>query len=170
MIPMPKDSPSAWVNHTVTADEAGGTVQDILTGPMGVSRRMIQRLTRAKGLQHNRRAAWLNAKVRAGDVVSARIHPAESAGLAPVPMDLRVVYEDGEVLAIDKPPFLLVHPTSPEQDRTLAHGVAHHLRSRGRTPACIRCTASTVTRRGWCCSRRRDTRTTGWTCSCAAGS
>ncbi|HYR11027.1 MAG TPA: RluA family pseudouridine synthase [Longimicrobium sp.] len=128
---MPNESPSAWVNHTVTPDQAGRTVQEILTGPMSVSRRMIQRLTRAKGLQHNRRAAWLNAKVRAGDVVSARLHPAESAGLAPVPMDLRVVYEDAEVLAVDKPPFLLVHPTSPEQDRTLAHGVAHHLAQQG---------------------------------------
>ncbi len=128
---MSNESPSAWVNHTVTADQAGRTVQDILTGPMGVSRRMIQRLTRARGLQHNRRAAWLNAKVRAGDVVSARLHPAESAGLPPVPMDLQIVYEDGEVLALDKPPFLLVHPTSPEQDRTLAHGVAHHLAQQG---------------------------------------
>lgn len=128
---MPNESPSAWVNHTVTSDEAGRTVQDILTGPMSVSRRMIQRLTRAKGLQHNRRAAWLKSKVRAGDVVSARLNPAESAGLLPVPMDLRVVYEDAEVLAVDKPPFLLVHPTSPEQDRTLAHGVAHHLAERG---------------------------------------
>ena len=128
---MPNESPSAWVNHTVTPEQAGRTVQEILTGPMSVSRRMIQRLTRAKGLQHNRRAAWLNAKVRAGDVVSARLHPAESAGLAPVPMDLRVVYEDAEVLAVDKPPFLLVHPTSPEQDRTLAHGVAHHLAQQG---------------------------------------
>lgn len=128
---MPNESPSAWVNHTVTSDEAGRTVQDILTGPMSVSRRMIQRLTRAKGLQHNRRAAWLKSKVRAGDVVSARLNPAESAGLPPVPMDLQVVYEDAEVLAVDKPPFLLVHPTSPEQDRTLAHGVAHHLAEHG---------------------------------------
>ncbi|HEX2206226.1 MAG TPA: RluA family pseudouridine synthase [Longimicrobium sp.] len=128
---MPKDTPFAWVNHTVTAGEAGHTVQEILTGPMGVSRRMIQRLTRARGLQHNRRAAWLNARVRAGDVVSARVHPAESGGLAPVPMDLRVIYEDADVLVVDKPPFLLVHPTSPAQDRTLAHGVAHHLGERG---------------------------------------
>lgn len=128
---MQKDTPHAWVNHTVTPDEAGRTVQDVLTGPMGVSRRMIQRLTRAKGLQHNRRAAWLKTKVRAGDVVSARLHPAESTGLAPVEMELRVVMEDAEVLAVDKPPFLLVHPTSPEQDRTLAHGVAHHLLRRG---------------------------------------
>jgi 23S rRNA pseudouridine1911/1915/1917 synthase len=130
-MPMPNESPSAWVNHTVAPEEAGRTVQDILTGPMSVSRRMIQRLTRAKGLQHNRRAAWLKSKVRAGDVVSARLNPAESAGLAPVPMELRVLYEDAEVLAVDKPPFLLVHPTSPEQDRTLAHGVAHHLAEQG---------------------------------------
>ena len=130
--PMPNDAPSAWVNHTVTPDQAGRTVQEILTGPMGVSRRMIQRLTRAKGVQHNRRAAWLTARVRAGDTVSARLHADRSTpGLAPVPMELRVVYEDAEVLALDKPPFLLVHPTAPEQDRTLAHGVAHHLAQRG---------------------------------------
>lgn len=112
-------------------DEAGRTVQEILTGPMGVSRRMIQKLTRAKGLQHNRRPAWLSAKVRAGDVVAARLQGGESAGLEPVHMELAVVHEDGEVLVVDKPPFLLVHPTSPEQDRTLAHGVAWHLRQQG---------------------------------------
>jgi 23S rRNA pseudouridine1911/1915/1917 synthase len=32
---------------------------------------------------------------------------------------------------VDKPPFLLVHPTSPDQDRTLAHGVAWHIRQQG---------------------------------------
>ena len=112
-------------------DEAGRTVQAILTGPMGVSRRMIQKLTRARGLQHNRRPAWLSARVRAGDVVAARLQGGESVGLDPVQMELAVVHEDGDVLVVDKPPFLLVHPTSPEQDRTLAHGVAWHLRERG---------------------------------------
>jgi 23S rRNA pseudouridine1911/1915/1917 synthase len=133
--PMPQpptpDLPHRWTEHTVLPDEAGRTVQDILTGPMGVSRRMIQKLTRAKGLRHNRRAAWLSAKVRAGDVIAARLQTGENAGLEPVEMELAVVYEDAEVLVLDKPPFLLVHPTSPEQDRTLSHGVAWHLRQQG---------------------------------------
>jgi 23S rRNA pseudouridine1911/1915/1917 synthase len=129
--PSTPDHPHRWAEHTVLPDEAGRTVQDILTGPMGVSRRMIQKLTRAKGLRHNRRPAWLSAKVRAGDVVAARLQPAETAGLEPVEMELAVVHEDAEVLVVDKPPFLLVHPTSPEQDRTLAHGVAWHLRQQG---------------------------------------
>ncbi|MFL5537391.1 MAG: RluA family pseudouridine synthase [Longimicrobiaceae bacterium] len=115
-----------WLEHTVTAEEAGRTVQEVLTGPMQVSRRMIQRLTRAKGILLNRRAAFLGRKVKAGDVVAARVGVDEAAGLAPVEMPLSVVHEDGEVLVIDKPPFLLVHPTSPEQRETLSHGVAHH--------------------------------------------
>jgi 23S rRNA pseudouridine1911/1915/1917 synthase len=130
--PSTPELPHRWTEHTVQSEEAGRTVQDILTGPMGVSRRMIQKLTRAKGLQHNRRPAWLAAKVRAGDVVAARLLTGESAaGLEPVEMDLAIHHEDAEVLVVDKPPFLLVHPTAPDQDRTLAHGVAWHLRQRG---------------------------------------
>src|SRR3954453_10046876 len=77
-----------WLEHTVTDDEAGRTVQEVLTGPMQVSRRMIQRLTRAKGILLNRRGAFLGRKVKAGDVVAARVGVEEAAGLAPVPMAL----------------------------------------------------------------------------------
>jgi 23S rRNA pseudouridine1911/1915/1917 synthase len=129
--PSTPELPHRWTEHTVQPDEAGRRVQDILTGPMGVSRRMIQKLTRAKGLRHNRKPAWLAAKVRAGDVIAARLQMGETAGLEPVEMELAIVHEDAEVLVIDKPPFLLVHPTAPEQDRTLAHGVAWHLREQG---------------------------------------
>lgn len=123
--------PRRWAEHTVTPEEAGATVQEILTGAMRISRRMIQRLTRSQGVQLNRRAAFLGRKVKAGDVVSARVAPEEEEVLTPVPMELAVVHEDAEVLVLDKPPFLLVHPTSPGQGRTLAHGVAHHFREQG---------------------------------------
>jgi 23S rRNA pseudouridine1911/1915/1917 synthase len=64
-------------------------------------------------------------------VVSARLQEGASGGLEPVEMELRVVHEDADVLVVDKPPLLLVHPTSPDQRRTLAHGVAWHLREQG---------------------------------------
>src|SRR5688500_4551728 len=111
--PSTPELPHRWTEHTVQPDEAGSRVQDILTGPMGVSRRMIQKLTRAKGLRHNRKPAWLAAKVRAGDVIAARLQMGETAGLEPVEMELAIVHEDAELLVIDKPPFLLVHPTAP---------------------------------------------------------
>ena len=120
-----------WTEHRVAEDEAGRTVQEILTGPMGISRRMIQKLTRARGITLNRRPAFLGRKVRAGDEVAARIAFDEAAGLEPVEMALDVVHEDAEVLVLNKPPFVLVHPTSPEQTATLAHGVAHHFARSG---------------------------------------
>jgi RluA family pseudouridine synthase len=120
-----------WLDHTVTQEEAGRTVQEVLTGPMQVSRRMIQKLTRAQGILLNRRAPFLGRKVKAGDVLSARVQHDEEPGLVPVQMPLAIVHEDDDVLVLDKPPFILVHPTRPEETGTLAHGVAHYLATHG---------------------------------------
>ncbi|MDB4950558.1 MAG: hypothetical protein JWM27_3207 [Gemmatimonadetes bacterium] len=126
MPPPRKPRPERWTEHAVTAEQAGATVQEVLTGPLGVSRRMIQRLTRSDGIRLNRRTAYLGKKVREGDVVSVRMSANEDAGLEPEEMPLSIVHEDADVLVLDKPPHVFVHPTSPEQRGTLAHGIAHH--------------------------------------------
>lgn len=120
-----------WTRHEVTADEAGRTVQEILTGPLRVSRRMIQRLTRSGGIRLDRRPTHLQRKVRTGEEVAARISMAEEPGLEPVAMPLAIVYEDDDLLVLDKAPFLLVHPVAPHHTETLAHGLAHHFLARG---------------------------------------
>lgn len=120
-----------WIEHRVTAEQAGQTVEQILVGALGISRRMIQRLTRARGIQRNRQPAHLAGKVRAGDVIAARAAFEEPATLAPIPMELDVVLEDSHVLVVNKPPSVLVHPTAPNHRRTLAHGVAWHWAQQG---------------------------------------
>jgi RluA family pseudouridine synthase len=123
--------PGRWVKHEVTEEEAGRTVQEILTGPLRVSRRMIQRLTRSDGIRLNRHPTHLQRRVRAGEVVAARVAAAEESGLEPVEMPLDVVYEDDDLLAVNKAPFLLVHPVAPHHRATLAHGLTHYFLSRG---------------------------------------
>jgi RluA family pseudouridine synthase len=127
----PSERPARWTQHIVAGEEAGKTVEQLLTGSMRISRRMIQRLTRARGIQVNRRPAYLSRAVKAGDVISALVDWPEESGLVPVAMQLAIPYEDGDLLVVDKPPFMLVHPTSPQHDATLAHGVAHHLLQQG---------------------------------------
>jgi RluA family pseudouridine synthase len=46
-------------------------------------------------------------------------------------MELDIVYEDGDLLVANKPPFVLVHPTMAEHRSTLAHGIAFHLQEQG---------------------------------------
>ena len=49
-----------------------------------------------------------------------------------MPLDLDIVYEDEDVLVINKPPGLVVHPGAGTQGRTtLVEGVAHYLKSKG---------------------------------------
>ncbi|WP_081857072.1 RluA family pseudouridine synthase [Tumebacillus flagellatus] len=120
-----------WVEHTITESEAGQTVEDVLTGTLSISRRMIQKLTRSKGIQLNRKPAFLSKKVRVGDVVRAALSFEEEAGLEPVEMPLNILFEDADLLVLNKPPFLLVHPTSPQQTGTLSHGLAYHYQQQG---------------------------------------
>ncbi|MBA2245810.1 MAG: RluA family pseudouridine synthase [Gemmatimonadetes bacterium] len=120
-----------WVEHSVTAEEAGRTVQQLLTGTLGLSRRLLQKLTRSKGFRLNDRATFLARTVKEGDRVAARVAAVEESGLTPVAMPLEILHEDEEILVVNKPPALLVHPTSPRQTRTLAHGVAHHFEQHG---------------------------------------
>lgn len=123
----PTRSPAPrWAEHTVAPDEAGRTVEDILTGSLRISRRMIQKLTRSKGIRLNRKAAFLARKVKSGDVVGARVTTEEEVGLEPWATKLAILHEDRDILLLNKPPFLLVHPLSPEHRETLAHGIAHH--------------------------------------------
>jgi 23S rRNA pseudouridine1911/1915/1917 synthase len=50
----------------------------------------------------------------------------KGTNIEPVEMDLKIVYEDENLLIIDKEPFLVTHPTLKKVDKTLAHGVVHH--------------------------------------------
>ncbi|ARU61645.1 hypothetical protein CBW65_11930 [Tumebacillus avium] len=120
-----------WTAHTVTAAEAGRTVEEILTGTLSISRRMIQKLTRSKGVQLNKKPAFLGREVKEGDVIRAAMSFTEEAGLAPVEMPLNILFEDEHLIVVNKPPFVLVHPTNPTQTETLSHGLTWHFLQQG---------------------------------------
>ncbi|HEX6927117.1 MAG TPA: RluA family pseudouridine synthase [Longimicrobiaceae bacterium] len=120
-----------WIRHIVSEAEAGRPLQEVLIRSVGISRRMLQRLTRTGGLLVNGRASYLKGPVRAGDVVAVRIAGEEDPGLSPVPMELAIAFEDEHLLVVDKPAGLLVHPVRVQSEPTLAHGIIHHLLSGG---------------------------------------
>jgi 23S rRNA pseudouridine1911/1915/1917 synthase len=126
-----KGSARRWAEHTVSAEEKGLSIEEILTGPLGISRRMIQKLTRTKGVRLNGKPAFLAKKVRVGDVISAAQTFAEEAGIPPRQMELDIVFEDADLLVLNKPPFTLVHPIQPNQTNTLSNGIAWHYQQLG---------------------------------------
>ncbi len=50
----------------------------------------------------------------------------KGTNIKPIEMNLNIVYEDQDLLILDKEPFIIVHPTLKKTDKTLANGVVHY--------------------------------------------
>jgi 23S rRNA pseudouridine1911/1915/1917 synthase len=92
-------------------------------------RTRIQQLIAAGAVQVNGRAAKSAQRLAAGDRVEGVLSPVPAPDLAPQPLatPLPVVYEDADLLVIDKPPDLTVHPAPGHPDRTLVNALLAHV-------------------------------------------
>jgi len=67
-----------------------------------------------------------SARVAAGDVIDVTLPPdAPAAGIEPQEIDFGIAYEDGDLVVVDKPPGLVVHPGAGRSDRTLVNALVH---------------------------------------------
>ncbi|MEE8399903.1 MAG: RluA family pseudouridine synthase [Desulfobacterales bacterium] len=65
-------------------------------------------------------------RVKAGEAISALIPPPKPISAQPEPMDIDVVHEDDDLIVINKPPGLVVHPAPGNPTGTLVNGLLHH--------------------------------------------
>jgi 23S rRNA pseudouridine1911/1915/1917 synthase len=65
-------------------------------------------------------------KLAVGDAVVVRVPAAEPYDVEPEPIPLEIVYEDDDLLVIDKPAGLVVHPSPGHRHGTLVHAVLYH--------------------------------------------
>jgi len=114
--------------HTVTADAA--RLDQYLAGLLaGVSRSQVQRLITQGHVRLNDRAARPGSRLRTGDRLSWELPAPVPSRLTAEPMDLKILYEDEDLVVIDKPAGLVVHPGPGHSTGTLVHGLL------GRGPA-----------------------------------
>jgi len=66
-----------------------------------------------------------------GDVISISVDGDITTAMLPEALPLTVVFEDGEIIVVDKPAGLLVHPSNTQKSGTLLNAVCHHLKSNG---------------------------------------
>lgn len=118
--------------HTISEQDAGKTIEEFLRQTLDCSARLLQKLTRASGVTCNGKRAHLQRRLCAGDVVRLRLLE-ERCAVQPEPGALTVLYEDEDLVVLDKPPFLLVHPTGMTKGGTLANRLAHHFAAQERS-------------------------------------
>ena len=92
----------------------------------GLSRAYGQQLIADGQVQVNGRPAKASARLKAGDTVTVAIPPPVPVAIAPEAIPLTVVYEDADVLVIDKPAGLVVHPAPGHAGGTLVNALLAH--------------------------------------------
>lgn len=92
------------------------------------SRSRVQQAIKEGYVTVNGEPAKANYAVRPGDVISFSM-PYRRRGLEIVPQDipLDIVYEDEDVLVVDKPAGMVVHPGHGHYEGTLINALSHHL-------------------------------------------
>ncbi len=120
-----------WAQFTVEPAEAGRSLGAVLRSRWRLSRTLTRQLKRSGGILVNGVVAPISARLAAGDVVALAEPPAEGPSAFPEPMPLRVLWEDQHLIALDKPPGLVVHPSRGHPAGTLVNGLAWWLRAHG---------------------------------------
>ncbi len=124
-------APRASVGHhrlAIDATDAGNRLDAVIaTRIPELSRAMAQRLiddgrVRVSGFV----ASKAGARLRAGDVVEVAVPAPEPLELVAEPIPLSVLYEDADVIVIDKPAGLVVHPAAGHARGTLVNALLHH--------------------------------------------
>ena len=88
-----------------------------------LTRAQLHRLILEGQVLLNGRFAKPAQKVRSGDLVSLTIPPPRETGVVPQWMPLTLVYQDADIVVIDKPAGLSVHPGPGHPDQTLVNGL-----------------------------------------------
>ena len=106
---------------------AGERLDRFLAGrELEVSRSHIQKLIESGCVLVNGRTAKANAKLREGDAVETELPEAQELEILPEDIPLDILYEDSDVIVINKARGMVVHPAAGAADGTLVNALLHH--------------------------------------------
>ncbi len=115
------------LRFSVTAEEAGERLDTFLAARItDWSRARLQRLIEDADVLINGRTTKPSYKVRANDEVEIELTSLPTAHFEPEDIPLDIVYEDDEVIVVNKSAGMVVHPAAGNQSGTLANALAFH--------------------------------------------
>ena len=103
-------------------------IDKFLTTKTDLSRTRIQELIDTNNITVNEKPTKANYKVKLNDLILIEVPEDEAYDIEPVNMNLDIVYEDSDVLVVNKPQGLIVHPTLSTKEKTLVNGLMYQVK------------------------------------------
>jgi len=113
---------------TVGDDYCGHDIKYILTNHWKFSGNLITLLKKDDGILLNGKKEFVNKIVEKGDVLKINLPQENSENIVPNDIPLEILYEDDDILAVNKPHNMPTHPSIGHYEGTLANAVMHYYR------------------------------------------
>ena len=112
---------------SVSAENAGERIDKIICSALDtMSRSAVQKIIDEGAVSIGDVVISKNYKVRSGDMIKVIIPQAKELEIAPENIPLDVRYEDDDLLVVNKPKGMVVHPAAGNYDGTLVNALLYH--------------------------------------------
>nr|UWI51128.1 RluA family pseudouridine synthase [Clostridioides difficile] len=102
------------------------TLKEVLLDKLNFSVRSLSKMKREKSVLVNGAYKKPSLKVSCGDLIEVKIEE-EKANFEPQDLNLQIIYDDFDIIMVNKPPFMVVHPTKSHHDSTMANGISYYI-------------------------------------------
>lgn len=108
------------------AETGGERLDSFVSARAELTRSAAQKLIENENVSVNGKAVAKNYKLHSGDCVSVVLPEPESLEIAPEEIPLDILYEDSDVLVVNKPQGMVVHPAAGNYSGTLVNALMYH--------------------------------------------
>lgn len=110
----------------ITENQAGERIDRFLADSQDLTRSFLQKILKEGEVIVNGKSVKANYKLRKGDRIEFEIPEAVEPDIVAEDIPLPILYEDADVLVVDKPKGMVVHPAVGHYSRTLVNAVMYH--------------------------------------------
>lgn len=118
------------MEYIITQEQVNTRIDKFLSDKNpDISRSYIQKLLSDGNILVNGNSAKSNYKLRLGDSISMTIPEPEEIDILPEDIPLDIVFEDSDILIVNKPKGMVVHPAAGHYSGTLVNAIMYHCKN-----------------------------------------
>lgn len=106
--------------------EENATLKEILLDKLNFSVRSLSKMKRNQTVLVNGKFKKPSTTIEKGDLIEVKIEE-DMANFMPQDLNLEVIYDDFDLIMVNKPPFMVVHPTKSHNINTIANGITDYI-------------------------------------------
>ncbi len=118
----------------VIQDEKGRIDKVLTTKISSLSRSRIQELVQDRNILVNGKKVKTSYKVQKNDLISVNVPKLKPLAVVPEDIPLDIIYEDQDVIVVNKPQGMVVHPAAGHPDHTLVNALLFHTKNLAESP------------------------------------